>query len=48
MIHGQGNIAGEEEATTQITNPKYTTTLSCHSQSAEAFSLHLEDFRKFI
>ena len=48
MILGQGNLAGEEEATTKNSSPIYTTTLSCYSQSAEAYSLKLEDFRKFI
>ena len=48
MILGQGNIAGEEEATTKNPSPAYTTTLSCYSQTAEAYSLRLEDFRKFI
>jgi hypothetical protein len=48
MILGQGNIAGEEEATTNNPSPIYTTTLSCYSQTAEAYSLKLEDFRKFI
>jgi hypothetical protein len=48
MILGQGNIAGEEEATTNNPSPMYTTTLSCYSQVAEAYSLKLEDFRKFI
>ena len=48
MLYGQGNLAGEEEAATNAENPTYTTTLSCHTLSAEAYQLKLEDFRKFI
>ena len=50
MIIGTGNIIGEEDAMKASNSVEtfYTTTVQCFSQSAEAYSVKSEDFRKFV
>ena len=53
MIFGQGNLIGEEDAmkdtsNTSSPNTLYTTSVSCISQTGEAYYIRSIDFRKFI
>lgn len=54
MQIGTGNLIGEDDVIKNSTtlgskvDTFYTTSVSCFSQSAEAFSIQAEDFRKFV